>query len=328
MQFDQLKRREFISLLGGAAAWPLAARAQQPSMALVGLLLSTQFDDRQIGAIRQGLKDAGYIEGRNLAIKYRSADGRFDRLPAMAAELVADSVGAIVALGPAAALAAKGASSTTPIVFVIGADPVDLGLVSSLNRPGGNVTGVTFFINTLGAKRLELLRELVPNATVFGFLVNARNPTSQSQTADVEGAARAHGIKLATLDASSERDIDAAFASFLQQRVNAIILGADSLFTSRRDQLVGLAARHTLPAIYYLREFADVGGLISYGASITDAFRLAGGYAGRILKGEKPADLPVQQTVKFELTINLKTAKTLGLTVPLIMQMTADEVIE
>jgi putative tryptophan/tyrosine transport system substrate-binding protein len=193
-----IARREFITLLGGAAvARPLPARAQQPSMALVGLLLSTQFDDRQIGAIRQGLKDAGYIEGRNLAIKYRSADGRFDRLPAMAAELVADSVGAIVALGPAAALAAKDASSTTPIVFVIGADPVDLGLVSSLNRPGGNVTGVTFFINTLGAKRFELLRELMPNATVIGFLVNARNPTSQSQTADVEAAARAHGIKLA-----------------------------------------------------------------------------------------------------------------------------------
>jgi putative tryptophan/tyrosine transport system substrate-binding protein len=324
-----MKRREFIALLGGAAAaWPLAARAQQPSMALVGLLLSTQFDDRQIGAIRQGLKDGGYIEGRNLAIKYRSADGRFDRLPAMAAELVADSVGAIVALGPAAALAAKDASSTTPTVFVIGADPVDLGLVSSLNRPGGNVTGVTFFINTLGAKRLELLRELMPNATVTGFLVNARNPTSQSQTADVEAAARAHGIKLVTLDASSERDIDTAFGNFVQQHVNAIVIGADSVFLSRRDQLVGLAARHALPTIYYLREFVDVGGLISYGASITDAFRLAGGYAGRILKGEKPADLPVQQTVKFELTINLKTAKTLGLTVPLIMQMTADEVIE
>jgi putative ABC transport system substrate-binding protein len=321
-------RRELIAGLGSTVAWPLAARAQQPSMALVGLLLSTQFDDRQIGAIRQGLKDAGYIEGRNLAIKYRSADGRFDRLPAMAAELVADSVGAIVALGPAAALAAKGASSATPIVFVIGADPVDLGLVSSLNRPGGNVTGVTFFINTLGAKRFELLRELVPNATVIGFLVNPRNPTSQSQTADVEAAARAHGIKLVTLDANSERDIDTAFASFLQQRVNAVVIGADSLFLSRRDQLVGLAARHALPAIYYLREFADVGGLISYGASITDAYRLAGGYAARVLKGEKPADLPVQQTVKFELAINLKTAKALGLTVPDKLLVAADEVIE
>jgi putative tryptophan/tyrosine transport system substrate-binding protein len=323
-----MRRREFITLLGGAAAWPLAARAQQPSMTLVGLLLSTQLDDRQIGAIRQGLGDAGYIEGRNLAIKYRSADGRFDRLPAMAAELVADPVAAIVALGPAAALAAKGASSTMPIVFAIGADPVDLSLVASLNRPGGNVTGVTFLINTLGAKRLELLRELVPTATVIGFLVNARNPTSQSQTADVQAAARAHGIKLVTSDASSERDIDTAFASFVQQHVNAIIVGADSLFLSRRDQLVGLAARHALPAIYYMREFADIGGLISYGTSITDAYRLSGGYAGRILKGEKPADLPVQQTVKFELAVNLKTARTFGLDIPPTLLALADEVIE
>jgi putative ABC transport system substrate-binding protein len=324
-----MRRREFITLLGGAAvAWPLAARAQQASMALVGLLLSTQLDDRQIGAIRQGLKDAGYIEGRNLALKYRSADGRFDRLPAMAAELVTDAPAAIIALAPAASLAAKAATLTIPIVFAIGADPVDLGLVSSLNRPGGNVTGVTFFVNTLGAKRLELLRELVPSATVMGFLVNPTNPTSESQIADVRAAARSLGVDLLILNAGSERDIDAAFASFIQHRVNAIIIGADSHFLSRRDQLVGLAARHALPAIYYLREFADVGGLISYGSSITDAYRLAGGYAGRILKGEKPADFPVQQTVKFELAINLKTAKALGLTVPPIMQITADEAIE
>ena len=321
-------RREFITLLGGAAVWPLAARAQQAGVPVVGLLLSTQLDDRQVGATRQGLRDAGYIEGRNVAIKYRSGDGRFDRLPALAAELVADGPAAIVAVSPAASLASKAATATIPIVFVIGADPVDLGLVSSLNRPGGNVTGVTFFINTLGAKRLELLRELVPNAAVVGFLVNPTNPTSESQIADVRSAGRSSGVDLLILNASSERDIDTAFASFLQQRVNAIIIGADSLFLSRRDQLVGLAARHALPAIYYLREFADVGGLISYGASITDAFRLVGSSAGRILKGEKPADLPVQQTVKFELAINLKTAKTLGLTVPLIMQMTADEVIE
>jgi ABC-type uncharacterized transport system substrate-binding protein len=324
-----VKRRTFITLLGGAAVtWPIAASTQQPAIALVGLLLSTQLDDRQIGAIRQGLKEAGYVEGRNLAIKYRSADGRFDRLPALAAELVADPLTAIVALAPPAAVAAKAATATMPVVFAIGADPVELGLVSSLNRPGGNVTGVTFFVNTLGAKRLELLRELVPSATVIGFLVNPTNPTSESQTSDVQAAARAHGIELLILNASSERDLDAAFTSFVQQRVNAIIIGADSLFLSRRDQLVGLAARHALPAIYYLREFADAGGLISYGASITDAYRLTGGYVGRILKGEKPADLPVLQTVKFELAINLKTAKALGLTVPLIMQMTADEVIE
>jgi putative ABC transport system substrate-binding protein len=322
-----MRRRKFIALVGSAAVvWPLAARAQQASMALVGLLL--RLDDRQIGAIRQGLKDTGYIEGRNLAIKYRSADGRFDRLRAIAAELVADPVTTIVALGPAAALAAKGVSSTIPIVFAIGADPVDLSLVPSLNRPGGNVTGVTFFINTLGAKRLELLRELVPSATVIGFIVNAKNPTSQSQTADVQAAARAHGITLVTLDASSERDIDTAFASFVQQRVDAVIVGADGFFLSRRDQLVGLAARHALPAMYYLREFAEIGGLISYGASITDAYRLTGGYVGRILKGEKPADLPVQQTVKFELVLNLKTAKMLGLEIPPTLLARADEVIE
>jgi putative ABC transport system substrate-binding protein len=324
-----VRRREFITLLGGAAAaWPLVARAQQPGVALVGLLSSIHYDDREISAVRQGLKEAGYVEGRNVAIKDRSAGGRFDRLPGLAAELVADPVAVIVALSPPAARAAKAATATIPIVFAIGADPVELGLVSSLNRPGGNVTGVTLLINTLGAKRLELLRELVPSAKVIGVLINPRNPTSQSQTTDVQAAAGAHGIELMIVDASSERDIDTAFTSFVQHHVNAIIVGADSLFLSRREQLVGLAARHALPTIYYLREFADVGGLISYGASITDAYRLTGGHVGRILKGEKPADLPVQQTVKFELAINLKTAKTLGLTVPQIMQMTADEVIE
>jgi putative ABC transport system substrate-binding protein len=324
-----MKRREFIVLIGGAAAtWPLAARAQQAGVPLVGLLLSTQIDDRQIAAIRQGLKDAGYIEGRNVAIKYRSGDGRFDRLPAMAAELAADAPAAIIALAPAAALAAKAATTTIPVLFAIGADPVDLGLVSSLNRPGGNVTGVTFFVNTLGAKRLELLRELVPSAAHIGFLVNPTNPTSESQVADVRAAARERRVDLLVVNAGSEREIDASFASFVQQRVNAIVIGADSLFLSRRDQLVGLAARHALPAIYNLREYVDNGGLITYGASITDAFRLAGGYAGRILKGEKPPDLPVQQTVKFELAVNLKTAKALGLTVPDKLLVAADEVIE
>jgi putative tryptophan/tyrosine transport system substrate-binding protein len=323
-----VKRRAFITLLGGAAAWPLVARAQQAGVPLVDLLLSTQMDDRQVGAIRQGLKDAGYIEGRNVAIKYRSGDGRFDRLPAMAAELAADAPAAIIALAPAAALAAKAATTTIPVLFAIGADPVDLGLVSSLNRPGGNVTGVTFFVNTLGAKRLELLRELVPSAAHIGFLVNPTNPTSESQVADVRAATRERRVDLLVVNAGSEREIDASFASFVQQRVNAIVIGADSLFLSRRDQLVGLAARHALPAIYNLREYVDNGGLITYGASITDAFRLAGGYAGRILKGEKPPDLPVQQTVKFELAVNLKTAKALGLTVPDKLLVAADEVIE
>jgi putative ABC transport system substrate-binding protein len=329
MQFDKLGRREFITLLGGTAAvWPLAARAQQPVIALVGLLSSAQLDDRQIAAIRQGLKDAGYIEGRNVAIKYRSADARFDRLPALAADLVADPVAAIVALAPSAAVAAKAATATIPIVFAIGADPVELGLVSSLNRPGGNVTGVTFIVTALGAKRLELLRVLVPSATVIGFLINAENPTSDSQTRDVQVAARALGFELLILNATSERNIDAAFASFVQQRVNAVIVGADSLFVSRRDQLVGLAARHTMPAIYFLREFADIGGLMSYGGSQTDAYRLAGGYTARILKGDKPAALPVQQSVKFEFVINLKAAKALGLSAPAKLLAAADEVIE
>ena len=325
-----IRRRDFVILLGcgTVAAWPLAARAQQAGVALVGLLSSIHQDDREISAVRQGLKEAGYIEGRNVAIKYRSAGGRFDRLPGLAAELVADQVAVIIALSPSAALAAKAATATIPIVFGTGADPVELGLVSSLNRPGGNVTGVTYLINTLGAKRLELLRELVPSAKVIGVLINPRNPTSQSQTADVQAAARAHGIELMIENASSDRDIDAAFTSFVQHHVNAVIMGADSLFLSRREQLVELATRHALPTIYYLREFADIGGLVSYGASISDAYRLAGGFAGRILKGEKPADLPVEQAVKFEFAVNLKTARALGLTVPLIMQMTADEVIE
>jgi putative ABC transport system substrate-binding protein len=238
-----VKRREFITLLGGAAAaWPLAASAQQPGVALVGLLSSIHYDDREISAIRQGLKEAGYVEGRNVAIKDRSAGGRFDRLPGLAAELVADPVAVIVALSPPAARAAKAATATIPIVFGIGADPVELGLVSSLNRPGGNVTGVTFLINTLGAKRLELLRELVPSAKVIGVLINPRNPTSQSQTADVQAAARAHGIELMIEDAGSDRDIEAAFTSFVQHHVNAVIMCADSLFLSRREQLVELAA--------------------------------------------------------------------------------------
>ena len=330
MPFDQLHRRDFISLLGGAsAAWPLAARAQQPGVALIGLLAGAQLDDRMLSAIRQGLKDASYVEGRNVAIKYRTADGRFNRLPGLAAELVADPVAVIVALGTQAAVAAKAATGTIPIVFVVGADPVrELGLVSSLNRPGGNVTGVTFLVNALGAKRLELLRELVPGTKLIGFLVNPANPTTQSHITDIQAAARALGVELLMLNASSDREIDAAFESLAQQRVNAVIIGTDQLFTSRRDQLVVLAARHALPAIHYLREFADAGGLISYGASITDAYRLAGGYAGRILRGDKPADLPVQQTVKFEFVINLKAAEALGLTVPATLLAAADEVIE
>ena len=321
-------RREFIKFLGGAAPWPRAARAQKPAIPVVGLLSSAQLDDRRISAIRQGLKDGGYIEGRNFAIKYRSADSRFDRLPAMAADLVADPVAAIVALGPPATVAAKAATTTIPIVFAMGADPVDLGLVSKLNRPGGNVTGVTFLTNTLGAKRLELLHELIRSVTVVGFLINPGNPTSAFQIRDVQAAARAFDIEPLILHAGSERNIDEAFASFVTQRANAILVGADSLFVSRRDQLAGLAARHAMPAIYPLREFADSGGLMSYAPSQTDAYRLAGGYAARILKGEKPTDLPIQQAVKFEFILNLKTAKALGLEVPPTLLARADEVIE
>jgi len=330
MQFRQLlKRRDFITLLGGAAAaWPIAARAQQPIMTLVGLLSSAQLDDRQIGAIRQGLKEAGYIEGHNVAIKYRSADSHFNRLPALAADLVADPAAAIIALAPPAATAAKAATTTIPIVFAIGADPLDLGLVSSLNRPGSNVTGVTFIVTALAAKRLELLRELVPSATIIGFLINPGNPTSESQTRDAQAAARVLGVALLIMNANSERNIDVAFASFVQQRVSAVVIGADSLFVSRRDQLVGLTALHAMPAIYFLREFADIGGLMSYGASQADAYRLAAGYTARILKGEKPADLPIQQTAKVEFVINLKTATELGLDVPPTLLARADEVIE
>jgi putative ABC transport system substrate-binding protein len=322
-------RREFVALLGGAAAaWPLTARAQQAGVALVGLLEGSRLDDRQLEAVRQGLREVGYFEGRNLAIKYRSADSRFERLPALARALVADPVAVILAFGPAAAVAAKAATANIPVVFATGADPIDLGLVSSLNRPGSNVTGVSFLVTALAAKRFQLLRELVPSATVVGFLVNPTNPTSESQTRDAQAAALALGLRLHIQSANSEAATDVAFASFAHQPVNAVIVATDQFFGTRHEQLVGLAARYAIPAIYYLREAVADGGLMSYGTSITDAFRLAAAYAGRILKGEKAGDLPVQQTVKFELAINLKTAKALSLTVPPTLLASADEVIE
>src|SRR5262245_7032004 len=324
-----MRRRTFITLIGGAAvAWPLAARAQQSTMSLICLLSGAQLDDRQLRAIRQGLKETGYVEGRNIAIKYLSADGRFNQLPALAAELVVDPAAVIVAIAPPAALAAKAATASIPIVFTAGADPVDLGLVSSLNRPDSNVTGVYFLIAALAAKRLELLRELVPKATVIGLLVNPANPAAEPQVRDVQAATLALGLKLLVLNASSESDIETAFANFAHERVDGVIVGSDPFFLSRRDQVVAVAARRAMPAIHYLREFAVAGGLMSYGASLTDAFRLVGVYAGRILKGGKPADLPVQQAVKFELVVNLKTAKALGLTVPPGLLVGADEVIE
>jgi putative tryptophan/tyrosine transport system substrate-binding protein len=324
-----VRRREFITLLGGAAAaGPLAARAQQQTVALVGLLTGSGQDDRWLGALRQGLKETGYIEGRNLAIKHRSADGHFDRVPALAAELVADPAALIIAIAPSAALAAKAATATIPIVFLTGADPVELGLVSNLSRPDGNLTGVNFLVKTLAAKRLELLRELVPGTTLIGFLSNPTNPASEAEIRDVQAASRALGLQLQILHANSERNIETAFASFAQQHINAILVAGDSFFLSRRDQLIAAAASHAIPTSYQVREFVAAGGLISYGTDPMDAYRLAGVYAGRILKGETPTDLPVQQSVKFELVINVKTAKALGLTVPDKLLAIADEVIE
>ena len=329
-----MKRRELITLVGGAASsalvWPLAARAQRPAVPVIGLLAGTgSRDARQVDGIRQCLADAGFVEGRNVAIEYRFAEGQFDRLPALAEDLVRRQVNVIIAiLSAAAPLAAKAATLTIPVVFSIGGDPVELGLVSSLNRPGGNVTGTSFLVNTLAAKRLELLLQAVPGAAAIGVLVNPNNPSSPSETSDVRAAALTLGLQAYVQNASCEREIDAAFENFVQRRVNALTFAADAVLASRQDQIVALAARHALPTMYFSRPFVDAGGLMSYGGNDTDAYRVAGAYAGRILKGEKPADLPVQQSTKVELIINLKTAKTLGLTFPLTLLGRADEVIE
>jgi ABC-type uncharacterized transport system substrate-binding protein len=326
--FD-MRRREFVTLLGGAAAWSLAASAQQ-AMPVVGFLYPTTPDaipDRVRG-FRQGLKDVGFADSENVAIEYRSADGQFDRLPALAAELVRRQVAVIAAGNLASALAAKAATTTIPIVFVVAADPVRLGLVASLARPGGNLTGINFFNVEVTAKRLELLRELVPGASRVAVLVNPANPATETTLRDVEPAARAMGLQLQVLKAGTSREIDAAFATFVRERPDALFVGGDSFFVSRRFQLVNLASRHAVPATFSNRDFAEVGGLISYGANPADAYRQVGVYAGRILKGAKPADLPVVQSTKLELVINAQTARTIGLTVPDKLLATADEVIE
>jgi putative tryptophan/tyrosine transport system substrate-binding protein len=325
-----MTRREFITLLGGAAAWPLAARAQQPTMPVIGFLNSgtpaglAHLTD----AFRRGLGEAGYVDGRNVAIESRWAEGQYDRLPALAADLVRRQVTVLAATTTPAALAAKRATSTIPIVFTIGADPIAIGLVDSLSRPSGNVTGVNNYLSDLGAKRLELLRDLVPNAAVIGVLVNPNFPDAESQSKDVKEAARKLGQQVEVVNANSEVDFDRAFATFVQLQARALLITVDPLFNSRREQLIVLAARHKIPAMYFGREFVAAGGLMSYASDLADGYRQAGIYVGRILNGAKPADLPVIQPTKFELVINLKTAKALGLTVPTIMQMTADEVIE
>jgi putative ABC transport system substrate-binding protein len=327
-----MRRRKFVALLGGVvAAWPLAARAQQKAMPVIGVLNTgspSAIIEPFMGAFRQGLSEAGYVEGQNLAIEYRWAEDNYDRLPALAADLVGRKVDLIMASSPPSAQAAKSATSTIPIVFRGGADPVGDGLVASLARPGGNLTGVGFVPNELTAKRLELLSELVPQAGVIALLVNPNNANAERVIRDVQEAARTKGLQLHVLKASSESEIDTAFASLVQLHAGALVVGANPFLSSRRERLVALASRHAVPTIYAWREFAASGGLISYGSSLTAAFRLVGAYAGKILKGTKPSDLPVELPTKYELVINLKTAKALGLTVPPSLLARADEVIE
>ena len=329
MRFDQLKRREFITLLGGAAvAWPVAARAQQP-MPVIGFLNSASpntFADL-LRAFRQGLKEIGYVEGENVAIEYRWAESQIERLPVLAAELVRRQVAVIVANGPAV-FAAKAETTKIPIVFLVPEYPVKLGLVASLARPGGNLTGINFFLGELTAKRLELLRELVPRAARVTVLVNPANIANETTLRDVQSAARAIGLQIKVLNASTSREIEGAFATVASERPDALFVGPDAFFTERRVQLVNLSSRHSMPTAYGARDFAEAGGLMSYGASLTDTYHRVGAYTGRILKGAKPADLPVVQASKFELVINHPTARMLGLTVPSTLLVAADEVIE
>jgi putative tryptophan/tyrosine transport system substrate-binding protein len=326
-----MRRRDFITLLGGAVAWPLAALAQQSAMPVIGFMstLSRENILNPLAGFHQGLKEAGYVESQNVAIEYRWAQGHYDRLSEFAADLVRRKVAVIVASGgdPSPQIA-KAATQKIPIVFGMFGDPVREGLVGSLSRPGGNATGVTIFGPAAVTKRLQLLHELVPQATIITFLMNPKNPNGNLEMSTAQEAATALGRQIVVLNASSESELDTAFASMAQQRIGALLGASDPFLFNRRDQIVSLAARHAIPAIYYLRDFARAGGLMTYGNSLTDMYRLVGVYAGRILKGEKPTDLPVAQSTKFEFVINLQTARALGIEVPNSMQLLADEVIE
>jgi len=327
-----MKRREFVAALCTAVAWPLAARAQQPAMPVIGFLNATSPENYapELAGFRQGLHEIGYTEGQNVAIEFQWARSQYDRLPGLAADLVRRQVAVIVATGGVvSAKAAMTATATIPIVFTSGGDPVQMGLVGSLNRPGGNVTGVSLFTSALAAKRLERLHELLPAAKLIAMLVNPGNPSSEPDAKAVEAAAHAIGLQIVVLKASNEGEIQKAFETLSQNKADAVLVSADSFFQySGRDQLIVLSARYAIPAMYDFRDVAVAGGLVSYGSNLAEGYRLAGNYAGRILKGEKPADLPVQQPAKFEFVINLKTAKALGLTISNQMQLLADEVIE
>jgi putative ABC transport system substrate-binding protein len=327
-----VRRRDFIKVIASwLAVWPLVVRAQQAAMPVIGFLGagSSETDENLVAGFRQGLSQSGYVEGRNVSIEYRWAENKNDRLPALVSDLIRRQVNVIIGATSPGVVAAKAATATIPIVFLTASDPVAAGFAASLNRPGGNLTGVTFLAVEIGRKHFELLREVVPTASTIAFLVNPTNRTiAEPLTRDAQAAARNLGLKLHVLHASSERDIDDAFATLAQLRADALIIGSDLFFTTRSKQLAALTARYAVPAIYHYRGFATAGGLMSYGGSVPEAFRLAGVYTGRILKGEKPADLPVQQATKVELILNLKTAKALGLTVPMSLLGRADEIIE